>query len=162
MASSKRRWCFATKGVTGMGRPLVEDEKKRRQRLRVKRKRGVPVEPIGVDGGKALVYSRLKQMEPGPGYVHFPREPAFDDEYFAQMAAEKLVTKFKGHRPIQEWVQTRARNEALDCLILAMVAMRLSGAKSLQVFPADAASPQQPTPEPPPRQIARRIGRIGA
>ena len=123
----KRRWCFATKGVTGMSRPLVEDEKKRRQRLRVKRKRGIPVEPIGVDGGKGLLYSRLKLTEPGPGYLHFPREPAFDDEYFAQLAAEKLVTKFKGHRPIAEWVQMRPRNETLDCLLLALAALRLSG-----------------------------------
>lgn len=122
----KRRWCYATKGVSGMGRPLIEDEKKRRQRLRVKRKKGAAVEPVGVDGGKALLYSRLKQPEAGPGFIHFPREPAFDDEYFAQLAAEKLVTKFKGHRPISEWVQTRPRNEALDCLLLALVAVRLS------------------------------------
>jgi len=123
----KRRWCFATKGVTGMGRPLVEDEKRRRQRLRVKRKRGVPVEPIGVDGGKAMLYARLKLTEPGKGYVHFPQEPAFDDEYFAQLAAEKLVTRFKGYRPFSEWVKTRPRNEALDCLLLALAALRLSG-----------------------------------
>ena len=123
----KRRWCFATKGVTGMGRPLVEDEKRRRQRLRVKRKRGVPVEPIGVDGGKAMLYARLKLIEPGKGYVHFPQEPAFDDEYFAQLAAEKLVTRFKGYRPFSEWVKTRPRNEALDCLLLALAALRLSG-----------------------------------
>jgi phage terminase large subunit GpA-like protein len=123
----KRKWCFATKGVTGMGRPLVEDEKKRRQRLRVKRKRGIPVEPLGIDGGKALLYARLKLTEAGPGYIHFPQEPAFDDEYFAQLAAEKLVTKFKGHRPMAEWVQIRPRNEALDCLLLALVALRLSG-----------------------------------
>lgn len=123
----KRRWCFATKGVPGFSRPLIEDEKKRRQRLRVKRKKGVPVEPIGVDGGKTLLYSRLKQTQPGPGYVHFPQEPAFDEEYFAQLAAEKLVTRFKGYRPFSEWVKTRARNEALDCLILCIVAARLSG-----------------------------------
>lgn len=122
-----RRWCWATKGVTGMQRPLVEDEKRRRQRMRIKRKKGVPVEPVGVDGGKAILYARLKMQTAGPGYIHFPRESAFDDEYFAQLAAEKLVTKIKGTRPFQEWVQTRPRNEALDCLLLALVALRLSG-----------------------------------
>lgn len=142
----KRRWCFATKGVTGMGRPLIEDEKKRRQRLRIKRKRGIPVEPVGVDGGKALLYARLKLTEAGAGYIHFPQEPAFDDEYFAQLAAEKLVTKFRGHRPIAEWVQTRPRNEALDCLLLALVALRLSGAdlKNAKVGAGETALPPPP------------------
>lgn len=126
----KRRWALAIKGVAGFHRPLIEDERRRKQRLRVKRKKGQPVEPLGVDQGKALIYARLKLTQPGPGYVHFRRDAAFDDEYFAQMAAEKLVTKFKGHRPFQEWVAIRARNEALDCLVYALAACRLSG-KSL-------------------------------
>lgn len=124
-----RKYCTPTQGMDGW-RPVIEDEKKRRQRLRVKRKRGMPNEPIGTWAAKALIYSRLKIMQPGPGYVHFPRDPAFDDEYFAQVAAEKLVTKFKGTRPIQEWQQTRPRNEALDCLVGNLAIMRLSG-KSL-------------------------------
>lgn len=151
----KRRWCFATKGVTGMGRPLIEDEKKRRQRLRVKRKRGIPVEPIGVDGGKALLYARLKITAPGAGYIHFPQEPAFDDEYFAQLAAEKLVTKYKGHRPFAEWVQTRPRNEALDCLLLSVVAMRLAHVDlNAPIAPIDA-KPVTPPPIPEPPQPTR-------
>ncbi len=120
-----RRWAIAIKGVAGIGRPLIEDEQRRRQRLRRKRRKGVQVEPLGVDQGKALIYSRLKLPEAGPGYIHFPRQPAFDDEYFSQLAAEKLVTKIKGTRPFQEWVQTRARNEALDCLVYALAALRL-------------------------------------
>lgn len=123
----KRRWAMAIKGVTGLHRPLIEDEKRRKQRLRVRRKKGQPVEPLGVDQGKALLYARLKLMTPGPGYIHFRLDPAFDDEYFAQLAAEKLVTKLKGQRPIQEWVQTRPRNEALDCLVYSAAACRLSG-----------------------------------
>ncbi len=119
-----RPWCAATKGVSGPYRALVEDERTRRARLRRKRK-GVHIEPVGVDQGKALIYSRLRLPKAGPGYVHFPREPAFDDEYFAQLTAEKLVTKMRGTRPYSEWVQTRPRNEALDCLLLALVALRL-------------------------------------
>lgn len=157
-----RRWCYATKGVSGMNRPLIEDEKKRRQRLRVKRKRGIPVEPLGVDGGKALLYARLKLTAPGPGYVHFPQEPAFDDEYFAQLAAEKLVTKFKGHRPFAEWVQTRPRNETLDCLLLALVAMRLAGT-NLQKQTAGndpAEEKREPSPIPAPTRAAELQQRI--
>jgi phage terminase large subunit GpA-like protein len=121
----KRRWCTATKGVTGMGRPLIEDERKRAQRLRTRRRKGAPLEPVGVDQGKAILYARLKLTQAGPGYMHFPNTPDFDDEYFAQLAAEKLVTKARHGRPYQEWVQTRPRNEALDCMLLALVARRL-------------------------------------
>lgn len=121
-----RTWCRAIKGIPGTGRPLIEDERIRRQRLRRQRKRGVQIEPLGVDQGKALLYARLKMQKPGPGYIHFPRTPSFDDEYFAQLAAEKLVRVFKGTRPIDEWKQIRARNEALDCLVYALAAMRLS------------------------------------
>jgi phage terminase large subunit GpA-like protein len=122
----KRKWTVATKGVSGMGRPLIEDERKRRQRLRVKRKKGAPVEPLGVDQGKALIYSRLKTMQPGAGYIHFPKTAAFDEEYFAQLAAERLVTKVRGTRPIQEWVQLRPRNEALDCKVGSLATFRLA------------------------------------
>jgi len=124
------RWMLPIKGMPGMGRPLIEDERARRQRLRRRRKKGMPVEPIGVDQGKALIYARLKLTEPGKGYLHFPQANAFDDEYFAQLAAEKLVTKTRGHRPYQEWVQTRARNEALDCMVYALAALRLNGKAS--------------------------------
>jgi len=146
--TEKRRWSVAVKGITGMGRPLIEDEKKRRQRLRNRRKKAAHVEPLGVDQGKALLYARLKLPVPGPAYLHFPRDPAFDDEYFAQLAAEKLVTKIRGTRPFQEWVQTRPRNEALDCLLYALAALRLSG----KTPAAPVASSPQPTPTPSPRR----------
>ena len=137
----KRKWCIPTKGISGAGRPLIEDERKRLQRKRHRNRRGFSVEPIGVDQGKAILYSRLKMMEPGPGFIHFPIDDAFDDEYFAQIAAEKLVTDIKAGRPVQVWKTIRARNEALDCAILALAAMRLSGRTQKQ--PQDV----QPKPE---------------
>jgi phage terminase large subunit GpA-like protein len=159
----KRKWCFATKGVAGFGRPLVEDAKKRNQRLRVKRKRGIPVEPVGVDGGKELLYSRIKITQPGAEYLHFPIDPAFDDEYFAQLASEKLVTKFKGHRPMREWVQIRPRNEALDCLLLALVALRLSGAdlKATRHAAEQAAEPAPPPAPELPAALLKKPRRTG-
>lgn len=141
----KRKWCIPVKGVSGMGRPLIEDKTKRRQRLRKRRKKGMPVEPLGVDQGKTLVYARLKfdnpttyevdkssgeitatHREPRPGYIHFNNDACFDDEYFNQLTAEKLVTKKRAGREIQEWKKERARNEALDCFVYALAAYRLS------------------------------------
>lgn len=138
-----RRHCRPTQGMD-LWRPIIEDEKKRRQRLRVKRKRGMPNEPIGTWSAKALIYARLKMIvkpgeTPPPGYIHFPRGAEFDDEYFAQLAAEKLVTRYKGTRPVQEWVKSRARNEALDCMVGNLAIMRLSGRDLGQPRPVSSA-----------------------
>lgn len=124
---ARRSWCYAVKGMDGGSRPLVESEEIRRQKLRRRRKKGVIVHIVGTDQAKALLYSRLKIVEPGPGYIHFPRDAAFDDEYFAQLTAEKLVQKMRGTRPHSTWVQTRPRNEALDCKNYSLAALRLSG-----------------------------------
>jgi phage terminase large subunit GpA-like protein len=121
----RRRFAFATKGTSGFNRPLIEDARRRAQRLRRAGRRGLRVEPLGVDSGKVTIYSRLRQTEPGPGYIHFPDDHAFDDEYFAQLTAERLVVKYRFGRPSQEWVQLRPRNEALDCLVYALAALRL-------------------------------------
>lgn len=138
-----RKWCFPVKGVGGMGRPLIEDKIRRNQRLRRRRKKGRPVEPIGTDQANALIYARLRLPKPGsdlvdkdtgeiigqaesPGYIHYPNQPEFDDEFFLQLTAEALVTKKRAGRTVTEWVQVRKRNEAIDCLRYALAAFRLS------------------------------------
>jgi phage terminase large subunit GpA-like protein len=171
------RWVFATKGMAGAHRPITEDEQRRRQRMRQRGKRGAPIYLIGTDPAKGLLYARAKLAEPGPGYLHFRNQPAFDAEYFAQLAAEKLVTKFRGRRPYTEWVATRPRNEALDCWILALAALRLSGRSSAAAVvlhrrptgqptapasptpaaaPAPPASPAPGANQPPPTGRARQ------
>jgi len=150
---AKRPWAIPTKGIPGSGRPLIEDDRKRRMRLRNRNKRGQPVEPIGVDQGKAIIYSRLRLQKPGPGYMHFPQTEAFDDEYFAQIAAEELRTKVKQGRPFAEWVQLRPRNEALDCIILALAAYRLSGVLRQPADPGEQEAAKAPG--------VRRVARIG-
>jgi len=124
---AKRKFCHALKGKGGFSLPLIEDEKKRvKRRLAARKRGGYPVETIGVDGGKVLVYSRLRNSTPGPGHVHFTNSGDCDEEYFAQLTAEKLVTKQRLGRTTQEWVKKQARNEALDCFLYALVAKRLA------------------------------------
>jgi phage terminase large subunit GpA-like protein len=107
---------FAIKGVGGEGRPHVgKPSKNNRQSVRLF--------PVGVDGIKDLVYSRLRITEPGPGYCHFPIGRS--DEYFAQLTAEKLVTRYRKGYKRKEWVQTRPRNEALDCRVYAIAALAI-------------------------------------
>jgi phage terminase large subunit GpA-like protein len=147
----KRAWCVPIMGMDGAGRPLVEDELRRKQRLRKRRKRGRAAEPVGVDQAKTLIYGRLQLTEPGPGYIHFPNTPAFDDEYFAQLAAERLVTKVRGTRPFKEWVQLRPRNEALDCMNYNLAAVRLAPlliGRAVSRAGTLGAAPPAPAPEP--------------
>lgn len=154
-----RRWCFPTKGISGTGRALIEDARRRAARLRARKKKGQPVEPLGVDQGKALIYARLRITEPGPGYVHFPADPAFDDEYFQQLAAEELRKRVRGGRVIAEWRQIRPRNEALDCVILNLAACRLAGPlPSVAIAPPAAPKAPAARRQLPQKQVAERIG----
>ena len=145
---AKRKFCYAIKGVSGFGIALIEDAQKRARRLARRRKKALSAEPIGVDQGKSMVYSYLTITEQGPGYCHFPADAAYDDEYFAQLTAEKLVTRYSKGRPRQEWVTTRARNEALDCRVYALSALRLSKNQRKR-----SPMPQQKAPETPPNAV---------
>lgn len=168
----KRRWCNPIKGVGGMGRPLIEDKTKRNQRLRRRRKKGMPVEPIGVDQGKHMLHSRLKlanptkiefdqetgeitrqTREPAPKYIHFKVDAMFDDEYFAQLTAEQLVTRKRAGREYQEWKPTRPRNETQDCWIYAFAAFRLAQENRMPAFKGE---PQRNTPNAPDQQTAAK------
>ena len=122
-----------TKGMPGAGRPIVETGIARLKRLRKRRSIGIKPELVGVDEGKILLYRRLLQESAGPGYCHFPMER--DEEYFAQLTAEKLVTRYHKGRPILEWVAMRPRNEALDCRVLAHAALLLYGPEKLNNAP---------------------------
>jgi phage terminase large subunit GpA-like protein len=154
---------YATIGRDGADRPAVSSPAPKRTG---RDPRPVPLYTIGVDGVKGLVYSRLRVPAAGPGYVHLPADrPGFDDEYAAQLTAEKLVTKYKYGVASRHWVQTRPRNEALDTFVLALAALRLLNPKlellaervraATEVKPSDA--PPQPAASP--RAPARRFAR---
>jgi phage terminase large subunit GpA-like protein len=107
---------FAIKGVGGEGKPIAG----RPTKNNVVR---CPLFPIGVDTAKDLLFARMRIEEPGPGYIHF--NDHLDDEYFRQLTAEKIVTRF--HRGFKKRVfqKVRARNEALDCFVYAIGAFAI-------------------------------------
>jgi phage terminase large subunit GpA-like protein len=77
---------------------------------------------IGTDTAKDRIFSRLKIPAPGPGYIHL--SDFVDDEYLAQLTAEKKVTKYKrGKGTIREYIKIRQRNEALDLEVYALAAL---------------------------------------
>lgn len=74
---------------------------------------------------KSIIYSRLKNDKPGPRYYHFPK--SYDDEFFAQLTAEKVVTKHAKGIASQSWENTRSnrRNEALDIRVYSHAALHI-------------------------------------
>lgn len=102
-----------------IGRPTKVDLNVRRHTL----KGGAEVWPVGTDTAKATIYSRLKLNEPGPGFTHFHAE--LDPEYFQQLTAERLQTRYLRGFPVREWVKKPgSRNEALDTFVYALAAMQ--------------------------------------
>ena len=109
-----KRW-FATKGMSGAGRPLWQ--------------RGGSVAAslskiflIGADGGKSQVMGSLVQVEDGAGRWHTRSD--FPAHFWDWLVAEEAVTTDGPAGPKVEWRLKRGqrRNEALDTAVLALAA----------------------------------------
>lgn len=149
---------FAIKGRGGAGLPIIGAPNRKRTG---KVKRPVDVHIVGVDSAKMTVLNRFKLDTPGPGFCHFP--VGRDPEWFRQLCAEKLVTRFVKGFPVREFHKVGgARNEALDCRVYAFAALVLAApqweklafrmkkrTEQQPVKPAEQAKPEdtQPTPQ---------------
>jgi phage terminase large subunit GpA-like protein len=109
---------FAIKGVGGEGRSIVTKPSKNNSAKCL-------LFPIGVDTTKELLFARMKINEIGAGYIHFSDQ--LGQDYFQQLTAEKIVTKY--HRGFKKrmFQKVRARNEALDCFVYAISAYVILG-----------------------------------
>ena len=146
---ARRVW--AVKGQSQAGKPLAGRPTRRN-------KGSVSLVPVGTDAAKDLIFSRLKLENGGPGFIHFPGD-SLPLDYFDQLTAERALIKFHKGVPRRIWKQIRARNEALDCFVYALVALRLLNPNSKRV--AEAISPDQPEPqevdpEPGPKRRRKR------
>lgn len=112
------RWAIPIRGAPEPGKPIAAFPRQLNQKR-------VYLTTVGTDTAKELLYRRLKVEEPGPGYCHFPRRQEYDSEYFQQLTAEKAVTKYRHGRPHVVWEKLRPRNEALDCRVYALAAVRI-------------------------------------
>lgn len=81
---------------------------------------------VGTDTAKDRIFARMKIPAPGPGYMHLP--DWIEDEYLAQLTAEKAIRRYKrGRGVVREYVKMRARNEALDLEVYALAALYVLG-----------------------------------
>ena len=122
-ARQAARSVFAIVGRT-WERPIVSSPTRQKWG---RHQRKIPLYTVGVDAAKALMLSRfrLTEKEKGPGYFHVPLVDWADEELAAQLTSERLVTQFRKGVPRQEWRKVRERNDALDCMVYALAALRL-------------------------------------
>lgn len=112
--------CYAIKGSNQPGAPLVPP--------RPTKPRGSTVHlyHLGTVAAKDTIFSRLKLTEPGPGYIHFPVRPEYDEEHFEQLASEEKRNKYdRGVLIGYFYKKVRARNEALDLKVYNLAAVCL-------------------------------------
>lgn len=121
------RRLFAIKGASGWGRPIVEKPQRKQSGQRARK---VDLFLVGVDQAKLMVMRRLAatadagEKTGGPGYCHTPADR--DAEWYKQLTAEKLVTRYVKGQPVREWHKPdKARNEALDCRVYALAALKI-------------------------------------
>lgn len=107
---------YAIKGVGGEGKPIVGRPTKNNIGK-------IKLFPVGVDTAKELVFSRLQIQHEGAGYCHFPKH--YDEEYFKQLTAEQVITRYHKGFKRREWQKIRPRNEALDCRVYAIAALSI-------------------------------------
>jgi phage terminase large subunit GpA-like protein len=112
------RRVFAIKGVGGEGRPVVGRPSKNNIGK-------CPLFPVGVDTAKDMLFGRLRVNEIGASYIHFSDQ--LPEEYYKQLTAEKIVTRY--HRGFKKrmFQKMRPRNEALDCFVYAIAAYAILG-----------------------------------
>lgn len=159
LAGKHRSKIFAVKGKGGWDRPVVSAPRPTKSG-----RKGRPVKlfTVGTDEAK-LIIARRFNLNSGPGSCLFSDQR--DMEYFEQITAERLVTKWLRGFPVRKWHKTRERNEALDCRVYAYAALKIEkpniALRLSKLKPKDEA--EMPTPvartpvgEPPEEEKPKR------
>ncbi|EAS2250656.1 phage terminase large subunit family protein [Salmonella enterica] len=113
------------KGASVYGKPVITMPKKRNQN-------GVFLCEIGTDTAKEMLYARMGAVtapadEATPYAIRFPDNPdVFTEVEAKQLVAEELVEKLVNGKIRLLWDAKGRRNEALDCLVYACAAYRVS------------------------------------
>lgn len=113
------RMC-AGKGSSTLGDPLVPPRPSKQKKSRLY------LWMLGTVAAKDTLFPRMQIVEFGPGYMHFPDYPEYDEEYFEQLTSEEKMQKYtKGVLIGRFYKKTRSRNEALDLKVYNMAALKI-------------------------------------
>jgi phage terminase large subunit GpA-like protein len=103
-----------------------------RRPVRVGKSRVTPLYLIGIESLKDAFIARLRIEEPGAGFCHFPVGRGLD--YYAGLTSERPLRKTtRAWRAACGIKAPSARNEPLDCRILAMAALEGLKASGLRL-----------------------------
>lgn len=106
----KQKKIFGIKGMGGEGIPLIN-------KVSTNNVEKVRIFLLGVDSGKEILMTRLKTVDEGPGYCHFPinADRGYDETYIKGLTSEQRVVSVKDNRATLKWVKkSGTRNEPLD------------------------------------------------
>ena len=115
------------RGANVYGKPIANFPRKRTAK-------GVYLTEVGTDNAKELIMAMLR-IDPDvdvrkPGAIHFPlNESVCDDIELQQLTAERKIPKRENGRIVYRWDAGKRRNEALDCFVYALAALRISQEK---------------------------------
>lgn len=137
-------WVVPIKGANQYGKPIANFPRQRAKGSKVY------LTEVGTDNAKELIYSRLRiQTQPGipvPGCVHLPANDEICDETeLRQLTAERKLLKIEKGQRVYRWDAGGRRNEALDCFVYALAALRVSQQRFGLDLDALAAEPTSET-----------------
>ncbi|SEI17173.1 phage terminase large subunit family protein [Pseudomonas asplenii] len=118
-------WVIPVKGANKPGKPIANWPKTRNAKK-------VFLTEVGTENAKELIYSRLR-LQPDtsgiavPGCIHLPaNDDICGEDELKQLTAETKELKIEKGQRIYRWTAKGRRNEALDCFVYALTALRIS------------------------------------
>jgi terminase, large subunit len=137
------------KGKSLLSRGIPVDINKKNQGVT---KRGVMLYHVGYDASVNHLQGRLRNDQPGPGYLHFGM--CSTDQFLAELFPWKRLPQRDKGRVAYRWVlPTGSRDEGGDCTRMAYAALQLVARRYNRATMWDqlAAGPEQSVTQPPPR-----------
>ena len=168
-------WVVPIFGASTYGKPIANFPRKKEKKSKTY------LTEVGTDNAKEVIYNRLKQQPDGnrpvPGLIHFPADDSIcDEDELKQLTSETKKWILAKGRRVLRWDASKRRNEALDCFVYALAALRISqekfgldldrlameaqfdpdtGAWEVPDAPETSDAPDTPEPEPEPVQQAQ-------
>ena len=152
-------WVVPIRGATLYGKPIANFPRTKNKVHKVF------LTEVGTDNAKELLYSRMglpidtAASQAGtsqPGVVHLPANDALCDESeVKQLTSEKKKAAISKGKRVMRWDSGGRRNEALDCFVYALAALRICQQRfglDLDVLVAAVTGGNEPDAEERPRK----------